>query len=141
MGRLFPAFADLPVRTKGLVVVAIPVLALLTALTALLFTMREEQDAERWVRHTLDVRQDLQVALTLLIDAESATRGYLQSRRTEWLAPFYEAERRLPKVLADLQNRVSDNPRQVARVQEIRATSGIRLENLLALQAFVPSGD
>src|SRR5579862_876524 len=141
MNRRFPAFADLPVRTKGLVVVAIPVLALLTALTALLFTMREEQDAERWVRHTLEVRQDLQVAFTLLIDAESATRGYLQSRRTEWLAPFRDAERRLPGVLTDLENRVSDNPQQVARVREIRASSATRLENLVALQAFVPAGD
>ncbi len=141
MSRLFPAFADLPVRSKGLVVVAIPVLALLTVLTALLFTMREEQDAERWVRHTLEVRQDLQLGLTLLIDAESATRGYLQSRRTEWLERFYEAQRRLPTVLAGLEDLVSDNPKQVARVREIRASSAARLESLVALQAFVPQGD
>ena len=51
------------------------------------------------MRHTLEVRQDLQLTFTLLIEAETATRGYLQTRRPEWLAPYETARRDLPGVL------------------------------------------
>ena len=43
MPRLLPAFTDLPLRAKGLVVVSIPVLSLLIVLAAMVFVQREEQ--------------------------------------------------------------------------------------------------
>jgi PAS domain S-box-containing protein len=142
MSRAAPAFADLPIRTKGMVVVAIPVLALLVMLAAVLFVQRDEQDAERWVRHTLEVRQDLQLAFMLLIDAESATRGYLQSRQPDWLEPFDRAQHRLPAVLSDLEKSVADNPTQLARAREIRQAAARRLLRLQQLQQLVaPGGD
>ena len=62
MPRVFPAFADLPLRDKGLVVVSIPVLSLLIVLAAMVFVQREEHQAERLVRHSMDVRQNMQLA-------------------------------------------------------------------------------
>ena len=43
----FRAFSDLPLRQKGLVVVAIPVVSLLVVLAAMVFVQRAQQEAER----------------------------------------------------------------------------------------------
>src|SRR5437660_10445832 len=117
MPRSLPAFTDLPLREKGLVVVSIPALSLLIVLAAMVFVQHEEQQAERLVRHTMEVRQNLQLALTLLIDAETGTRGYLLTNRKEWLKPYEAALRRFPAVISDLEKLVADDPVQFARVR------------------------
>src|SRR5690348_12750994 len=134
MPRLSSAFTNLPLRDKGLVVVAIPVLALLVVLAAMVFVQREEQQAERLVQHSMEVRQNMQLALTLLIDAETGTRGYLLTNRREWLEPYQNALRLFPTVVQRLYSLVAGNAFQVARLRQMDQIAGTRLENLVVLQ-------
>jgi PAS domain S-box-containing protein len=136
MPRVLPSFADLPLRDKGLVVVSIPVLALLVALVALTAVQREEQQAERLVQHSREVRESLQLALRLLIDAETGTRGYLLTNRREWLQPYHDALRRFPPVADQLEKLIADNPSQMARLRHMKEIAGVRLERLVVLQGF-----
>ena len=122
-------------------VVAIPVAALLIALVTLIFVQRQAQVAERLVRHTFQVRQHLQTSLTLVVDAESGTRGYLLTDRKEWLEPYDNALRRLPGVLGELRGLVADNPVQAERVDRINRLAGARLEHLVVLQKQLRSTD
>jgi len=140
MPRLLPSFTNLPLRDKGLVVVSIPVLSLVIVLAAMVFVQREEQQAERLVQHSMEVRRDLQLALTLLIDAETGTRGYLLTNRTEWLKPYEDAVRRFPGVIVEVRNLVADNPSQVARLSHMQEIAGQRLERLVVLQQFRSGG-
>jgi PAS domain S-box-containing protein len=134
MPRLFTAFANLRLRDKGLIVVSIPVLALLIVLAALVFVQREEQQAERLVQHSLEVRQNTQLALTLMIDAETGTRGFLLTHREEWLEPYRRAMEQLPEVLGRLEALVTDSPVQLARMRRMREVAGARLEHLVVMQ-------
>ena len=136
MNRGGPPLSNLRLREKGLVVVTIPVLALLIALSAMVFLQRAQQEAERLIRHTQDLRQKLQLALTLLVDAETSTRGYLLTRQPEWLEPYQSALRRLPAVLRELESLVGDTPAQLARVNRMKEVAGNRLEHLVVLQGF-----
>jgi PAS domain S-box-containing protein len=136
MKRGWPAFSNFPLRDKGLVVVSLPVLALLIALSAMVFMQRAQQEAERLVRHTQEVRQKLQLALTLLVDAETGTRGYLLTEQPAWLEPYQNALRRFPVVLGDLEKLVGDSPVQKARVGRMKEVAGSRLEHLVVLQGF-----
>ena len=66
---------DLPLRTKGVYVIGIPMVPLM--LSALLFwagarTLRSAQD---WVSHTLEVKAEIATVLSLLVDAQSGVRG------------------------------------------------------------------
>ena len=72
----------------------------------------------------MEVRQNLQFALTLLIDAETGTRGYLLTDRQEWLKPYENALRRFPSVVVDIEKLVSDNPVQVARLRHMEQIAG-----------------
>ena len=138
--RRWPGFTNLPLREKGLVVVSIPVVALLAALTAAVFVQRAQQSAEQVVRHTQDVRQRMQLALTLLVDAETGTRGYLLTGLQEWLEPYHSALRRFPEVVRELETLVGDNPGQKARVSRMKEVAGNRLEHLVVLQGFTGPG-
>src|SRR5215471_18252867 len=121
------AFSNLPLRDKGLVVVSVPVVALLIVLAGMVFVQREEQQAERLLQHTMDVRQNLQLALTLLIDAETGTRGYLLTNRDEWLAPYRNALQQIPSVIDRLEKLVvlqdANNKRSLAEMQGALALS------------------
>ena len=141
MGRIASAFADLSVRRKGLVIVAAPMLALLVVVIMPLFPQREVRAAESMVRQTVDVQRSLQLTLTLLLDAETGTRGYLLTHRREWLQPYEEAQRRLPGVFADLQSRLQDSPAQLQRLARVKATMGARMEHLVVLQDSVSRGE
>ena len=134
MSRLLSAFTNLPLRAKGLVVVSIPVVSLLIVLAAMVFAQREGHQAERLVEHTLEVRQNLQLALTLLIDAETGTRGYLLTDRHEWLKPYENALHWFPAVVADIEKLISDNPVQIARLRHMEQIAGKRLEHVVVLQ-------
>lgn len=128
------AFSNLRLRDKGLIVVSIPVLALLIVLAAVVFVQREEQQAQRLVQHSMEIRQNTQMALTLIIDAETGTRGYLLTNRKEWLEPYHNTMRRLPEVLRQLEALVAENPVQLARLRNMRQIAGERLEHLVVLQ-------
>jgi PAS domain S-box-containing protein len=134
MSGAFPAFSNLPLRDKGLVVVAVPVLALLIVLVAMVLVQREEQQAEHALQHTMDIRQNLQLALTLLIDAETGTRGYLLTDRAEWLDPYQNALGQFPRVMERLDQLVVEDPGQTARLNLMKQVAGNRLEHLVVLQ-------
>ena len=113
--RARPTWADLPLRAKGLVVVAIPLVALLVAALSSSLVRRQADDADAWVAHTLEVRGELQRTTTLLVDAETGVRGYALTGREEFLAPYRQAQAALPNNLVHLGSLIQDNPAQVAR--------------------------
>jgi CHASE3 domain sensor protein len=82
-GRL-PRWADLSLRAKGVVVVAMPVLAMVVAVGA--FSLSAKQ-ARRVEEQASDANRERFVAHSLLIaelDAETAVRGYLLTGRDLW---------------------------------------------------------
>jgi methyl-accepting chemotaxis protein len=72
-----------------------------------------------WVNHTLAVELRATEFEKMLVDAETAQRGFLYTRREAYLEPYLDAEQAYQKQLSDLRERVGDNPAQVARVDEL----------------------
>ncbi len=77
------------------------------------------QDYDRVV-HTEQVMAEIHRALGLFIDHETALRAHLLAGDASFLAPYRDAERRLPGVLDVLQGEVADNPEQIVRVARLR---------------------
>ena len=115
MRRMPLRWADLPLRAKGLVVVALPVAGLLTA-TAFAYLVQQRTVEEQAVAtHIVRVRSQIQTVLTLLLDAETGIRGFALSQDERFLEPYSEAFDRLPGALASLEELVGDNPSQLSR--------------------------
>lgn len=91
-------------------------------------------DEDNWVRHTLAVRNELQMVQSLALRAESSQRGYLLTGQEDYLAPFAPATADLKKALDDIANLVSDNPQQIHALATLRA---LLLQKLTELQQTI----
>jgi len=73
----------------------------------------------RWVDHTNRVIERAIYAEKLLLDLQSATRGYFLTKNPILLERYRETRDELPKALRELRDLVSDNPSQSARADYI----------------------
>lgn len=75
-----------------------------------------------WVAHSWQVVHQVERVLGSAVDAETGERGYLISGSNTYLEPYAIARRELPGELEHLQSLVTDNPSQIARVQDLRTS-------------------
>ena len=128
-------WADLPLRAKGLVVVAIPLVALVVA--ALLFgvALTQDRDAQGRVLHTVQVEHQVAEVRALALEAETGARGYLLTGQDHYREPYDLADRVLPSSVAQLGSLIRDNPSQVGRLERVRELADRRLQISAALIA------
>jgi len=98
-------------------------LLLIAAVAVTIWLSVRQQEAFVWVRHTLEVENQLSRVLSRLQDAETGQRGYLLTRRPEFLQPYREATANLRTDLDRLSALVGDNPERAAGVNRLRATA------------------
>src|SRR5579883_3409853 len=110
---------NLSLTAKGVLVVAIPVVALLLAMTVFFQLQRQTKEAADWVSHTFQVRSGIRRIQVELVSAETGTRGYLLSRQHSFLQPYLNAKSSLPQEFAALERLVADNSGQLQRVKHI----------------------
>ena len=138
--RLRAAWAGLPLRSKGLVVIAIPLGALLVGLVCFFLLGQAEDRQEKWVDHTLRVRSELHLVLIHLVDAETGMRGYLLSRREEFLEPYHAGRKALPESLSRVSDLIQDDPQQIARLRAVKLLVTERLEKLASVMETAAAG-
>jgi CHASE3 domain sensor protein len=102
-------WTDRPIRQRGTVIVAIPVICLFASLIAIAGL----RDSAIQIRKRADTNQEiLQEAnrfLTTVVDGETGIRGYGLTKRRHFLAPYLEAKKSLPPLLAKLEIAVGEN--------------------------------
>ena len=95
------------------------------------------EEARRLVAHTLLVREEAEIVLSLLKDAETGQRGFLITGDPKYLEPYDGALDLLPVHIRQLRSLTEDNPVQkanldrldtliTAKLQELETTIGIR---------------
>jgi signal transduction histidine kinase len=121
-------WVHLPIRSKGLLVVALPVITLaVTLLVRIPFNQQQEATSALLARAT-DTRYRAQELLLALLDVEGGVRGYALTRDPSFLARFDNARQTLPNHLSGLARVVG--PGEEARALELVAaemTHGLSL--------------
>ena len=128
------AWADLPLRAKGLVVVAIPLLALLLATVLFGVALAQDRRAQDAVLHSVEVERQI---AHVRIQVQAGVTGYVLTGERRYLTSYEIARRELPETVGQLGSLVSDNPGQVDRVERVRALIDERADLLEALVANV----
>src|SRR5581483_1013632 len=123
---------NLPIRSKGLAVIAIPTICLILAIAAVGWLQQSTAVAASWVLHTQQVRLEAQRLQNSLIEAETSVRGYDVTRRDDFLDPYTAALQTVPDTLVKLHALVNDNPQQIQRLNEIGALAQQRTDLLVA---------
>ena len=93
-----PTWGHLSLRTKGLMVIAIPLVPLLTAMGMLLVQTRNDVDTDRQITSTRQSRDGTQAVLAIAVDAETGVRGYAATGNPVFLEPFTDAVADLERI-------------------------------------------
>jgi len=95
----FGRFADWPLKTKAVIVVAVPLALLLGALVFAFLAEQRSTIAEDQIRLTLAIQSDIQEIHAQIAEAATGVRGYLLTGQDAFLAPYDRAEAGLPAVI------------------------------------------
>ena len=108
--------------TNRLLLLAAVPLFLILAICAYLTIQfaANERAAQGWVRHTYQVISQLGRVLGDAQDAETGQRGYLLTRRPEFLEPYHAARNNIAQDMRRLRDLTRDNPAQTARAQVLQ---------------------
>lgn len=101
-------WTDRPLAFKGLVVVALPLLAMLCALFLLYLASTAETRAEEDVRRAFAIQRDTYQVHALLAEAAAGARGYALTGQERFLEPYRKAEAELPQTMARLDSVIRD---------------------------------
>ncbi|MEN5093476.1 ATP-binding protein [Pseudomonas protegens] len=126
-------WADLPLRGKALVVISLPLVILLLSLVLIYSTERQTARAEEDVRRVLLVQGDIQTVHTLLAEAAASVRGYLLTRREDFLPAYLQARPQIEAALQRLDQNVRD-ARMREYLQAITPLIHTKLDGLVALR-------
>ncbi len=93
------------------------------------FVNKARHDA-RWVLHSMQIENEISLALLQMRRAESAQRGFLLTQRPEFRSAFEEAGIQISPSFERLKTLTIDNPYQQQRLQQIIPQTYQRIEQL-----------
>ncbi|MFB2892142.1 response regulator [Aerosakkonemataceae cyanobacterium BLCC-F50] len=105
---------------KGAAVISIPVTCLVTSLIVFAYLQQQVTEAQYWVEHTYEVRQQTNRIFNLLLNSETAVRGYALTKQQKFLEPYKQSFTQISPAVDRLANLVSDNPSQLERHQKLK---------------------
>ena len=126
------AWQNLPLGFKGVFVIALPLAILLASLTSLFIRELESSKLENQLKRALQNQRDIQTVHTQLMEASTGVRDFLLTGDKHFLTIFFEAEKKLPKIIAALEERL-ENDQQKERLSKISPLVTKNLEDLRVL--------
>ncbi|AHG40380.1 histidine kinase [Pseudomonas syringae CC1557] len=99
---------DLPLRGKALVAISLPLAMLMFSLILIYIAERQTAQAEEDVRRVLLVQGDIQTLHTQIAEGAASVRGYLLTRREDFLPGYINAQPRIEAALVRLDANIRD---------------------------------
>ena len=110
---------------------AVPLFLILATVAYITVQFAANQSAaQQWVAHTYQVIASLRAVLGDAQDAETGQRGYLLTRRQDFLAPYQAADRRMARDLSRFKQLTIDNPSEQRRAEALSALAHDHFESL-----------
>lgn len=116
-------------RTEILVRIVLFVAMLVVCLNAWLAfrSVQVLDESQYWVAHTWQVINTLERIISSMKDVESGDRGYLLTGNPDYLDPYTNASREIPREFHQLLTLTEDNPRRQDQIAKMRALIDSRL--------------
>lgn len=121
-----------PVHVQGMVTVGLPLLAVLISATLALIGNHQRAAIEKDVQRKFQMTAALSDILTLMVNAETGMRGYLLTKRVEFLQPFATASENLPSALNRARALAEAEPGERPRLEKLQRLATI--EQLIGKQ-------
>ena len=105
-------------------------LLLLIACGLATFATISSERADKWVTHTLRVREAIIKLYSDVRDAETGQRGFLLTKDPNYLQPYARARADIPATESLLSSLISDNPSQTALLTQLHTLIDKKLDEL-----------
>ncbi len=132
MSRLAKKWQDLPLATKGIVVIMLPLAVLLASLTSLYNREQELTDLEDQLKIALQNQRDIETVHTKLLQASTGVRDYLLTGDKLFLSIFESAKKQLPSILTALEQQLESQSQK----ERISAIAILVQQNLNSLNSL-----
>ncbi len=112
-------FRDLPLRTKGLVVVSIPMILFLIVVAAFYVAQRYEGTADEWTMETIRAHDLIEAIRSRWEMAETSATAYVATGNATCLKPLQQARQQLLALFSNLQemSHTAEHRQRIAGVQ------------------------
>ena len=88
----------------------------------------KNEENEKWVAHTFEVLQNLDLVLSSLTDAETGERGYVLTGTATYLEPYNQGSQKVKEAVNRVQELTADNPKEQILINAIRPLAAAKLE-------------
>jgi len=135
------AFTGPPLPPGPLIGFSIAILAVILISVFTLQASITRTEAADAVSHTIDVREQLQVLISAMKDAETSQRGFLLTGAESYLAPYNQAKASLPSEFGKLRTLVADSSEQLQRLSQVEAITREKMDELAETITLRRNGD
>ncbi|MGN7613456.1 CHASE3 domain-containing protein [Magnetococcales bacterium HHB-1] len=112
----------LGLRNKILAGMSIPLLLLIILGLISINSLNNITQTNKWVEHTYNVLSGAKGIVGSAVDMETGMRGYLLAGKEGFLDPYRGGEKETYRAISEMKNTVSDNPKQVGRLNDVENT-------------------
>ncbi|MDM8552242.1 CHASE3 domain-containing protein [Desulfobacterales bacterium HSG2] len=112
-------FRNMSLKTKIMAGICVPLIFLAGFGILSISSIRSLLSTSEWVDHTHTVIRDALKITGSAVDMETGMRGFLLAGKENFLEPYKSGEESLYNGILSLKKMVSDNPRQVRRLDEV----------------------
>ena len=114
---------QLNLKTKLTLGFSVPIIVMFIITLLIYNNVNNLLKANFWVNHTHKVIAEGEGLVASMVDMETGMRGFLVAGREEFLEPYKAGKLDFTKNITKLKQTVSDNPKQVTRLEAIEALS------------------
>lgn len=144
--RALQIWNRLPIRAQGGVTVLIPIVAVLVSFAFAIYGNLNRAARQDDIQRKFTAVRQYGDLLTLLVDAETGERGFLLTRRAEYLEPYRRAVEGIPQTIEQLKATIENEPGDKPRAERLTGLATIQdlISRQLALlkesQTYAPGG-
>lgn len=121
-------FDKLSLRGKLGAGFAVPLVLFTTISVITSISLSNLLTSQKWVSHTHYVIEHGDELVAELVNMETGLRGFLITGQEEFLEPYYSGKKHFQKLADETKELVSDNPKQVGRIEKIEEIKATWLE-------------
>ncbi|MVO18128.1 CHASE3 domain-containing protein [Parasedimentitalea huanghaiensis] len=115
------SLTNLKTKSKVISVALFPLILIAAVGVITMINLARMEESSRLVDHTQIVLGESRSIIASAVDMETGLRGYLLAGKDAFLDPYNSGQAQAYETLASLRETVSDNPRQVTRLEEAEA--------------------
>ena len=116
--------SDFKIQTKILMVAAAPTLMAVAVGAVAMWGLTQLEESAKWVEHTFEVTGAADTVVSAAVDMETGMRGFAIAGEDAFLEPYIAGGKTFDATIEELKQTVSDNPPQVARLEEAQSVMG-----------------